>query len=167
MRLLEIEPIQIRGVSIKTAFDQIFHDETLREVHGPSLKATPWDGKNKRLLKFSISLDNVPSEIRRFFCGNKLKITTRQALVPQDARYDVKNSIRMHFLGAELFKLKSAFYLEQKDDGHLSFGGRVEHHAILPPPLNGIAEGFMKQQSEREVDHYMSVVTRRLEALGE
>lgn len=43
--------------------------------------------------------------------------------------------------------------------GHVTLGARVEHHALLPPPLNRIVEGFMAAQSAEYLHQYIQKVS--------
>ena len=171
MKLVEIQPTRV-GNSFDAAFGLIWSDKTLRKFHGPSLSTTPWreekarDGscvQSTRKLRFVVDVVDVPAEVRAFFRGDKMRISTKQQLVKQEERWSVTNHIRMHFLGAEFIKMKPTFYLEKIADD-IYFGGRIEHHAILPPPLNGIVEGFMQRQTEKEIESFSGLIKKSLAA---
>lgn len=152
MRQLVLPPVRVKRASMDSAFDAVFGPAMLRRVHGPSTRVGDFkDGK--RAFKFRVDVSDVPPPIRRFFCGKELGITTTQKLTMTDTRWDVTNRLKLHFVGAELFSLKPAFYLEATDGG-IFLGGAVRHSAVLPPPLNGVAEAFMMANSERELRHF-------------
>lgn len=136
------------------AFEAVFGPETLHVVHGPSVRVSPWDDAGRRTVRFGIDVHAVPAEIRRFFCGNHLRVTTRQQLRKAPDQWTVKNSMKMHFLGAELFKVSPQFVLAIGSDGAVRFTGTVKHRALLPPPLKGLAEGVMAEHSRRELERY-------------
>ena len=160
MKLVSFGPESLGNMTLKKAFDAMFNNDTLLIVHGPSLRTTEWHN-NKRIVKFSINIDNVPKEIRRVFCGSKLKITTKQEMHESLKQLHIVNKIRLHFLGAEFIKIKPSFVL-QESDGEIFISGNVEHHAILPPPLDKIAEHFMSIQTQRELDSYRDIIKLQL-----
>lgn len=157
MKLLTLPPVKLAGphaTDLDAAMNAVFGPHMLRKVHGPSLKAGSFDAKGKRAFKFEIRVDAVPPPIRRFFCGSTLGVSTRQTLDKQPDKWTVTNRMKLHFVGAELFKLRPVFWLERDPEGGVSLGGRVRHDAVLPPPLNGIAENFMALNTHRELMHF-------------
>lgn len=153
MKQLVVPQVKLAVPDLEAALQAVFGPPMLRTVHGPATTAGPFDDKGKRAFKFWINVDRVPLPIRRFFCGTQLAVTTRQSLHRTPAKYTVTNRMKLHFVGAELFTLKPTFWLQQAEDG-VSLGGCVRHSAILPPPLNGIAEDFMMLNSRRELLHF-------------
>jgi hypothetical protein len=153
MKVLDIEPICVGHYPLETVFENVFGNMMLRKMHGESVNITDWDDKNKRTVKFSVNVDNIPMELKRFFCGSKLRVTSRQTREILADRINVKNRIKMHMLFSELFYVKPEFYLERCLNG-VHFSGRIEHSCVLPPPLNSICEGFMLAQTRREIDIY-------------
>jgi len=160
MKLLELNPLDLGNISHETAYEHIFGEEMLRKFHGDEFKLKRINNTN-RIIKFQVYLDNIPMELKRFFCGKNLRITTKQNISHncQDKpnTWTVTSKVRMHFLGAEFFKVKPVFLLEKKENAHIYFSARVEHHAILPPPLNMIAEHFMHQQTEKEMNQFIEL----------
>lgn len=139
---------------LHSALHAVFGPDMLRRVHGAGTRVGEFVG-GKRAFKFVVAVDNVPAPIRRFFCGSSLRITTKQTLDQRDAaKWIVTNHMKLHFVGAEFFKLRPTFWLERDQDGGISLGGTVRHDAVLPPPLNGIAEGFMMLHSQKELQHF-------------
>lgn len=149
------------------ALEAVFGVDVLRRVHGPSLRGEgPFDARGKRAFKFAVDVSAVPAPIRRFFCGKRMRITTRQTLAkkaPDD--WTITNALKMHFLGAELFKIRPQFWLREGTDGTVSLGGRVQHDARLPPPLCHIAEDFMALHTAREL-HRFAAHPREAGVLG-
>lgn len=155
MKELVIPPTPLTKATMAEAFEAVFGVPMLRRVHGPDTAVTSFDAKGSRQFTFQVPVDNVPGPIRRFFCGSRLAVTTRQRLAKKTAdAWHVANRIKLHFVGAELFYLKPLFWLERGNDGVVRLGGRVRHSAILPPPLNSIAESFMMLNSEKELRHF-------------
>lgn len=155
MKQLVLPRTRLRGQrDLPSALHAVFGPDMLRRVHGAGTKVGEFVG-GKRAFKFTVAVDNVPAPIRRFFCGSSLRVTTRQKLDQSEAtRWTVTNHMKLHFVGAEFFKLRPTFWLERDEDGGVSLGGTVRHDAILPPPLNGIAEGFMMLHSHKELRHF-------------
>ena len=151
------------SISMDRAFDAVFGDEVLREVHGDSLQAGEWNG-DRRKLKFKIDLISVPRELKRFVGGDSLRITTTQILKSRlDESICVENRVRMHFLGAELFQIKPQFSLV-KDGNEVFVVGQVEHHAMLPPPLNSLAESFMSARSTSDLERYTECIRKLMDS---
>jgi hypothetical protein len=151
MKTLIIEPLHIGKFSLDTVFENVFGNEMLRKIHGDNTQITDWDNKNKRTIKFSVNVDNIPMELKRFFCGSKLRVTSRQTRDIKPNRINVNNRIKMHMVLSELFHVKPQFYLEETAN-EIYFGGEIKHAAVLPPPLNAICEGFMMTRSRREIE---------------
>lgn len=157
MKLCVLPEVKLSGrPDMETALNAVFGPQMLKQMHGPSLKgAGPFDSKGRRAFKFAIKVENVPPPIRRFFCGSDMNVTTRQSLDKRDdAMWNITNRMKLHFVGAELFKLRPTFSLQRDEDGVVTLSGRVRHDAVLPPPLNGIAEGFMVVNTKRELLHF-------------
>jgi hypothetical protein len=138
MKLLELYPLDIGNITHEAAYEHIFGEAMLRKFHGANFKLKHINSTN-RIIKFEVHVDNIPTELKRFFCGKNLRVTTKQNLNCQDQPniWKITSKVRMHFLGAEFFK--------------------VEHHAILPPPLNTIAEHFMHQQTQKEMNQFLEL----------
>ena len=158
MKELSITPFHIGQVDIESAFEHIFGNDMLKKIHGNSLKASDWKN-NTRVLKFSIDVGNIPSALKSVFISSPLRITTNQKLSESygvgggKQKCVVDSHMKPHFMFSGLFKVTSQFYLEEMEDG-MYFGGKVEHSARLPPPLNSIAESFMMQRSGDEIEKY-------------
>ena len=148
MKQLVLPTVPVRHTCLKSAKEAVFGPDMLRRVHGPSLQFfTEEQLADKRTFRFSVDVADVPAPIRKFFCGSSLRVTTTQAVRETALKVSVSNKLKLHFVGAELFKMRPSFWLEQSPDGTIMLGGKVRHDAVLPPPLNGIAESFMMQNS--------------------
>jgi hypothetical protein len=159
MKLVRVGPVWER-CGIDRAFAAVFGEATLRRVHGPSLRAEPWAG-DRRTLRFDVEVSGIPAEIRRFFCGSRMRVRARQTLTKDQTAegavtWTVRSAMRMHFLGAELFSVKPVFRLVADAQGRegVEFSGSVEHRARLPPPLKGLAEELMARHTEQELARY-------------
>lgn len=137
------------------ALNAVFGPAMLRRMHGPAVRVGAFDDRGHRTFKFVVPVDQVPAPIRTFFCGSQLGVTTRQALRKGVRAWTVTNSLKLHFVGSELFKIRPTFWLERDPaDGTIALSGCVRHDAVLPPPLCHIAEGFMALNSQRELLHF-------------
>jgi hypothetical protein len=158
MKLLPIPLVSLGQIELDDAFQAVFGSDTLSKVHGPSLKFTEWVD-NQRTVKFSVDVDNIPLEVRRFFCGKRLRVTSKQNKIKGDKYLEVHNRMKMHFLGSELFVIRPVFKLTYNEaSGTTEVTGCVKHIARLPPPLNRIAEAFMMEHSRRELEKFSSVL---------
>lgn len=158
MKWVDVPDVNLGTRDMEAALHRVFGLETLRKVHGPDLKAGEFDAKGRRSFEFTIDVSDIPPPVRAFFCKPKLLIRTRQQLSkPSPTRWEVSNKLKMHFVGAELFKIRPSFWLSARDDG-VYLGGRVRHDAVLPPPLNGICERFMALQTWLQLDAFAKVL---------
>lgn len=159
MKELRIDAFHIGHFDIDSAFEHVFGNDMLKKIHGNSLKASDWKNNN-RVLKFSIDVGNIPSALKSVFIGSPLRITTNQKLTEGGGgrrKCLIDSHMKPHFMFSELFKVSSQFYLEEMEGG-VYFGGKVEHSARLPPPLNSIAESFMMQRSGDEIEKYKQMI---------
>lgn len=158
MKELALPRVQLQGCAdLGQALRSVFGPEMLRKMHGPDTKVGFFDDKGQRKFKFRVKVEGMPAPIRRFFCGKEMGITTRQQLdTKDDNKWTITNRLKLHFVGAEFFKLRPSFWLERDPatPGAVFLGGAVRHDAVLPPPLNGIAEDFMMLRSRAELMHF-------------
>ena len=158
MRTVHIEPTPLGHMPLEDAFDMIFCRATLEQVHGPSLRLGEWKG-GVRTLKFDMDIQGVPKEVARIFCGDKLRFTIKQTRKEGGGVIEVSNRVRPHFLGAEFISIRPSFKLTHTDDDGITYiSGKVDNIARFPPPINGIVEGFMAEQSVRELERFKSVL---------
>ena len=149
---------------LEKAFDIVFGDETLKKVHGDSFHASVWDNDSRKI-SFSIPIDNIPNELKRFFCGDRMKLTNTQKKIFEPNTINIINRLKLHFIGAELFGVKPTFCLEYDENTKFSYiSGRVEHRARLPVPLNIITETFMANNSKRELQFFGDVLKKEVTA---
>ena len=167
MRLTTLPPVVVaNAATLPAAFERAFGQSTLRRLHGESFNATPW-ANNRRAVSFELSVDNVPGEVRRFFCGNRLRVNTREvaAVTPESITLRVK--MRMHFVGSELFIVRPRYRLERvrgptsstdssgpNDSDHVLLHAEVESHALLPPPLCNVVEAFMDASARAQLQRF-------------
>ena len=161
MKEVKIEKTPLGFFDINKAFDIVFSDETLKLVHGDSLRVTPWNN-DVRKLRFDIKLNGIPREVKAFFCGERLRVTNLQRRVLYDNSIIVNNKLKLHFFGAELFVVNPTFGIEY-NDGISYVYGNIQHKVRLPYPINAIVETFMTKNSERELAHFERVIMSRLE----
>ena len=158
MKQITVPPTWILppNLSLRAAFDLIFGESTLRKVHGASMSVTEWRD-DRRTVKFEMPV-NVPAPIRPFFCGNSVRVTTRQTRTfDKSSSVTVTNKLRMHFVGAELFIVRPTFVITHDPHG-ISVSGSVESHALLPPGICNIAETFMSHSAENELKKFKKVI---------
>lgn len=159
MKLVCVDRVPLPYKDLHSAFDVAFGESMLRRIHGPDYRASPWV-KDKRKVEYHVDVDAVPKEMRKFFCGDRLKITTTQHRKQQQQDgnlVEVKNRMKLHCVAAEFVRVKPTFTLQQQG-GQVLFSARIEHHAILPPPLCGIVEHFMSTNTQKHIDHYVSML---------
>jgi hypothetical protein len=164
MRTATSEPIVLREA---TSFDDVlsraFGKPVLDEVHGPTLRVTDWDGSGTRRVQFNMPIPpTIPRQMSRFICGRNLRFSVKQQLAAVDeAHVKLSNKVRMHFIGAEMFKVQPEFVMRKHEDGAFSVQAHVRVDAILPHPLNRVAEAFMLEHSASEFERWARAVERR------
>lgn len=159
MKLLEVPPLELRlGLDLTEAVDLVFSRDVLRRVHGPDTAVPPFVA-GRRTFEFGVDVSAVPRPLRMFFSGSRLRATTRQVLLRRlRDECVVVNHVKMHFVGAELFRIEPTFTLRRDFRGGVTLDGAVRHTALLPWPLKGMAERFMASQSEKELRAYADVL---------
>ena len=134
------------------AADRVFGLDALRRMHGPRLHVSSWTD-SERAFRFEIDVSDVPTEVRRVFCGDTLRVTCRQTVrATSVGGLAVSDKLRMHFVGRELFIVRPRFRLAPPDDGRVLLSAEVEVHAMLPPPLSHIVEAFMDASSRAQLE---------------
>lgn len=153
--MFTLPDLHLGKVGMQAALDAAFGRAAMARVHGPSLVIGDFDAKGKRFFTFKIDVSAVPPPIRRFFCASELTISACQVLSKRsDTDWQLSNKLRMHCVAAELFKIRPTFSLREDRLGRVTLSARVRHDAVLPPPLNGIAEDFMMLNSQKELRHF-------------
>ncbi len=158
MKLFVLPDLCLGQRSMQSALDAAFSPAMLARVHGPSLQlAGPggFDAAGRRNFRFSVDVTGVPPAIRGFIGGDRLDVSVRQTVDRRGpADWRVSNRLRLKCVGAELIKVRPAFVLRQGGDGRVVLSASVRHDAVLPPPLNGIAEEFMMLNTAREMQRF-------------
>lgn len=149
---------------VSSAIRRALGDAVLRCVHGPNMTVTPWSPAGsraaRRTVSFSMAVEKVPRPVRRFFCGDRMRVTSRQHLTRSPGVATVRHELELHFVGARFFRVQPVFTLRKVGDDATTLEARVQNHARFPPPLNGIAERFMAANSQRELDALRDCVLR-------
>ena len=173
MKILKIPEVRLTSRTLDDALDAVFGIDTLSRVHGPTLDTSSMTGSStvgsstagsfsedgRRKFSFVVETSGIPGAIKKFVCGDDVKVTTMQTLSKKvPTKWSVTNVLKTKFLGSELFQVRPVFWLQQDRHGSVTLGGTIRHDAILPPPLNDIAETFMMQLSEREVRRFETVL---------
>ena len=139
------------ATTLPVAFEHAFGSSTLRRLHGDTFTASPWH-KNLRSCSFELAMPaHVPSEIRRIFCGNRLRVSVRDRVTCDPKVISVRSKMRMHFVGSELFIVRPRYRLEPSPCGGVLLHAEVENHALLPPPLCGMVEAFMDASARAQL----------------
>lgn len=159
MRTVHIDPTPIGQMPLQDAFDLFFCRSTLEKVHGPSLRLGDWKEDCTRTIKFDMDIKGIPKEVARIFCGDKVRFSIRQSRKDALNQIEIFNKLKPHFLGAEFISIRPSFKLtHSEEDGTTYISGKVDNVARFPPPLNGIVEGFMAEQSVRELTKFRDLV---------
>jgi hypothetical protein len=148
MKVYRHEFLVPRGLreTFRLAFDE---PATLDAVHGSGMwSATPWAG-GKRDIEFDMPPVGVPPALLAFVGGGKIAARVLQTRTGDpDTAIVVSNRVRPKVLGAELVRIRPKFTLRKVSDDSTVMSVECEVHAIAPPPLAGIAEGFMVKTAE-------------------
>jgi len=159
MKQIVIDPIHIGKYPLDVVFEKVFGKKMLKKIHGESVESSDWDINNKRIIKFCVEFDEIPSELKDLLGNNKVNITSKQTRYIERNRVNVNNRITMNIMFSELFSIEPEFYIEATRDG-VYFSGRIQHNAVLPPPLNRIAESFMMERSQKEIEMYKKALLK-------
>lgn len=160
MRLTVLPPFTVAGAAtLAEAMDRVFGDGAMRRLHGSTLTHTPWTPaghmRMERSLRFEIEMKGVPHEVRRFICGDRLRISARQRASYEARAVNIDNKMRMHFVGRELFIVRPRYRLQETPTG-VDMHAEVENHAMLPPPLCHVIEGFMDASAREQLERFGS-----------
>ena len=156
--------VDLDGLSMQEAIDLVFDPDTLRQVHGQDMEISEWKNGQRKLHMHFKNLQ-IPEQVRKCLSGGSdPRVTVKQVIEKSDdpAEHRVKNKVRLHLLGQEFIKVRPRFSLMTSVDqvGAVAtrFAASVEVHAIFPPPLNGIVEAFMIQESQNDILKYIEVI---------
>jgi len=157
-RVTRLPPFPVVGGTPEEAFHRAFGEDALRERHGDTFRVATWS-PNERVYGFEIDVRAVPSEVRRVFCGDRLRITCRQRVDATPAGgVRVRDKLRMHFVGRELFVVRPRFSFARDPGGAVHLTAEVEQHAMLPPPLCQIVEAFMDASSRAQLERLRDAI---------
>ena len=133
---------------------------TLQSVHGASVDATAWLN-GRRTVRYTMPLPpGIPTELAEVVCGKDVRFSVQQAVraIGKDG-VELGNKVRMHFLGAELLQIRPRMMIRRDPDtNRCSVQAHVKVNAVLPTPLNRLAESFMLRQSEVEFAKWAAVI---------
>lgn len=149
---------------MEKAFEVVFSDETIKASHGDTLVTTPWED-GFRIAEYVVNIESIPWGLKHIFGAQSIKVTVNQHLTKNENIWRVDNDIKMHFIGARFFKIKSYFTLTERDDHHIYLSGSVNCNAIIVPPLNRVAESFMISQCKNEIDKYTESVKHKFSTM--
>lgn len=138
---------------IQRAFERVFEDHSVLEaVHGAGRwTASEWTSPGRvRDVCFDMAPVGIPPPVLKIIGNGKMSAKVRQAVVKESPdSIIVKNSVRPQVVGAEFVRVRPTFSLTAlDDDARTEVSLSCDVCAILPPPLNGIAEQFMRNTSE-------------------
>jgi hypothetical protein len=162
MRVSDVPATSIgRFDSMHDAFDHVFGQSTLTAVHGDTLKCSAWN-LDRRRFSFVMGIADLPSCLSRFVAARKtMRMTVHQHrdFAPCESVVTMRSKVKMHFLGAELFRIKPTFVLRQvPGECAYAISGRTEVNVLLPHPLKGIAESFLVNRSTEELKRYCDIL---------
>lgn len=158
MKVVTLPAVTLGDIGMRRALAAVFGPDTLRRVHGAGTVVRDFH-QGRRSFSFTVQVPAVPGPIRRFFCGQELRVTACQTLEERGPdEWGVTNRLTLHFVGAQLFGIHPAFVLRRDANGTVTLGGSVRHRAILPPPLKGLAEEFMAANTRKELREFARVL---------
>ena len=134
--------------SLEDTFDMVFNDtDTLDAVHGRGrYSVTPWSG-DARNISCEMEPCGIPDVVLKVIGNGKMAASVKQTARRETDKITVTNRVRPRVLGAEFVRIRPTFTLSAVPGG-TSVRVSCDVCAILPCPLDGIAEDFMKKTSE-------------------
>lgn len=166
MREVTVSDIAVRGAGdLAEAFDAVFGQEMLTHLYGPEVRVGPWDERGprgrRRVIHGTVDVPGAPKEVMRILGGSKLRATTRQFVTATPPKtLDIDHRVRMHFLGAELIRVRPRFRLRQEAPGDVRLDASVRVAAMLPPGISHVVEAFMHTFAQ----HQLQETARMLDA---
>jgi len=169
MKELRVQDIYLgRTPTVEDTVSAAFDEETMKAVHGDEVRVQPWSQDRRRTLHINSPFPSgFPDPLRPFAGGEHLVMTVEQELTMDETdvmeTVTVKNDVRMHIVGAELSQVQPKFrFTRHKKSGAVYGEAYVRVNAILPPPLDRIAEEFMIFKSGNEIDLYMDSIRQAI-----
>ena len=166
MRFVE-KRVHLAGASVEAAIRAVYGDDTVRRVYGAETGIGPWSSRGQPRRRLQLRLDKPAGiEIAIRSDGPTVGATLTQRVVRDQplSLHEVRSSIRLNVLGAELIKIRPRTVLRLSPDPADPEGPgvevhmTVEMHAVLPPPLNRVVEEVMARQAQVELDRYADAV---------
>lgn len=165
-----------RTSSVEDTVEAAFDEDTMKAVHGDEVLVEPWkvetaSTRHRTLHICSPFPSGFPDPLRPFAGGDSLAMTVQQDLTIEETPFvenvSVKNNVKMHIVGAELSRIEPQFrFTRNKRSGAVHGEAHVRVNAILPPPLDRIAEEFMVLKSENEIELYMDSIRQAITKRG-
>lgn len=153
--------IDLAGLSMQEAIEMVFAPDTLRKVHGDDMEISEWKNGQRKLHMHFKGLQ-IPEQVRKCLSGGSdPRVTVKQVIEKSDPdEHRVRNRVRLHLLGQEFIKVRPRFSLTSMLN-ITRFTASVEVHAIFPPPLNGIVEAFMIEESQKDILKYIEAIEEK------
>lgn len=175
MRLVETPPARFGHASVDHVVDAAYSEATVRQVYGADARIGAWSGRGVRRVHLQlVKPEGAPLGAQQDR-STLVSATLTQRVVrnlPESARsrrlHEVHGSIRLHMLGAELFRIRPRTVVTVGDDGvGAQLRTSVEIHAVLPPPLCGLLEDMMARRATEELGRYADAITHALARVHE
>ena len=169
MRTVVVDPVCLGKMSLPEAFAFAFDPDVSKRAYGSDTSVSDWN-EGRRNVQCFLAV-NLPNELKRFLRRDTVRISSCQTRIGGGVKDDdggtadriaVESMVRMHFWGARLFRTKPTVVLQTRGDGTVWLEGRSDNHAMLPPPLNGIAEACMARHSKENLERYQRCVLESL-----
>ena len=163
MVAFEIKGVSLNSLSFEDAKKLVFHETLLQKIYGPDIEVGQWkDGQ--RTLKMVMDIpSNVPYELVRFFCGNKIVVTVKQKIkISNKNLHEVKSRVHMHVFGDDLWKIRPRWTIRMDPRGKPFLDTCVEVSTLLPPPLRQIMERFLLENAENDLRKYVATIVSEL-----
>lgn len=158
--------------TLDAVFEAAFSSHAINtELYGSSfVAATDWKG-NKRTLQLQhkrAQRNNIPNIPIFGAMFRDVDVTiTQHRMYTKNNEIIVASKVHAHFVGSELFRVHREIILRQQSDGSIWMRGAAKHKAwLLPPPLKGIAESYMANQSLNNMQKLQDLVKAQFSSVG-
>ena len=186
MRLL-VRSYRFPGADFDDVLDATHGEATIRQIYGPATTIGAWSARGERRINLRLPKPEGLDVALRSLRGKTFVGATLKQRVERDEKqrlHEVRGSIRLKLLGAELIKIRpstvvvsqtlhvsdaAAFVHESSympNAGHadaVEVRTTVELHAVLPPPFDRVVEGVMAMQAEEDMARFAEVLARAVE----
>ena len=178
MRLL-VRSYRFPGADFDDVLDATHGEATIRQIYGPATTIGAWSARGERRIQLRLpkpeGLDVALRSLRgKTFVGAALK--QRVERDEKQRLHEVRGSIRLKLLGAELIKIRPSTVVSRMLDSAafvhessympsdaVEVRTTVELHAVLPPPFDRVVEGVMAMQAEEDMARFAEVLARAVE----